>query len=157
MLRGAPGGEPVGNPQRRLALAEIGVPHRVAIHRRIIERRQVDRRDDIGGKHAPARVLECNALGFGNRRHALVDQPLDIIDREQRAAESEAVVGELGHQLTSSSTASSGLAFATRMSATASTSSSDTTCTRTATGPSLAIATMFGSSGASSGLPTEAR
>ncbi len=105
----------------------------------------------------PRASLSATRLGFGNRRHALVDQPLDIIDGEQRAAESEAVVGELGHQLTSSSTASSGLAFATRMSATASTSSSDTTCTRAATGPSLAIATMFGSSGASSGLPTEAR
>ena len=158
VLRGAPGGEPVGDPQRRFALrADIGVPHRVAIHRGVVERRQVDRRDDIGGKHAAARVLERHRLGLRDRRHALIDQPLDILDREQRAAEGEAVVGELGHQLISSSTASSGLAFATRISATASTSSSDTTCTRAATGPSLAIATMFGSSGARSGLPTDAR
>jgi hypothetical protein len=160
LRRSAARGQPVDNRERRLVLrANVRVAHRIAIDRRVVERRQVDRRDHACGKHAGARILQRDRLDFGDRRHALIDQPLDVVDREQRPAEREAIVGELGHQAlrTRAITASSGTAFATRISATASASSSDTTGTRAATGPSLAIATMFGSSGASSGLPTAAR
>src|SRR4051812_17771471 len=104
------------------------------------------------------RILQGQRFGLGNRRDPLVDQPLDIVDREQRSAERKAIVGELSHQAcTRATTASRGCAFAIRSSATASISSSETTGTRAATGPSLATATTFGSSGASSGFPTTAR
>src|SRR5207302_1993798 len=109
---------------RRLAAAEIGVPHRVAVHRGIVEWRQVDWRDDIAREHAPTRILQSDCFGFRHRLHPLGDQPLDVLDREQRAAEREAIVDELGHQAlrTRATTTSSGAAFSTRMSATASTS-----------------------------------
>ena len=47
---------------------EIGVPHRVAVDRRIVERRQVDRRHDILGEHAPDRGGERHGFDLGDRR-----------------------------------------------------------------------------------------
>src|ERR1043165_510385 len=159
MCSSAPGGKAIHNSQRRLAFsAEISMAHRVAIHRRVVERWQVNRRDDVGRKHAPARSLHCNRLGLRDRYHALVDQPFDVLDRKERPAERKAIVSELGHQACPrASTPSRGCAFATRISAIVSMSLSETTGTRAATVPSLAIATIFESSGASSGLPTNAR
>ena len=49
------GGDAVGDRKPRLAVrVEVGVAHRVAVDRRIVERRQAQRRDHVGGEH-PAR------------------------------------------------------------------------------------------------------
>ena len=96
--RGASGGDAVDDREPRVARGgEIGMAHGIAVDRRIVERRQVDRRDDIARDHAAARGGERHALGLGHRRDALGDQPLHLGDRQQRAAERKAVVGELRH------------------------------------------------------------
>jgi hypothetical protein len=76
---------------------EIAVPHRIAIDGRIVERRQIERRDDIAGEHATARRRERHAFALAHRLHALGDHPFHVGDRQQRAGEGKAVVGELRH------------------------------------------------------------
>ncbi len=92
-------GHPLDHGQPRLARgSEIGVAHRVAVDRRIVERRQIDGRHHVAREHAAARRrLSATRLDLGDRRDALADDALDLVDRQQRAREREAVVGELRH------------------------------------------------------------
>ncbi len=76
---------------------EIGVAHGVAVHRRIIERRQIDRRLDVEGQHAAARAVQRHLLGFGDRCDALADQPLHVVEPQQRTGKGETIVGQLRH------------------------------------------------------------
>ena len=69
---------------RRLALAlEIVGAHRVAVDRRIIERRQIDRSDDILGKHAARGLPQRHPLASAHLRNALADQALGLGDRQE--------------------------------------------------------------------------
>src|SRR5262249_11795679 len=139
---------------------EIAVPHRVAIHRRIVERRQIERCCDVGGEHPAARGAEADSLGLGHRLHALRDQPLHVGDRHQRPGEREAIVGELRHQALriAAATLCNGAACCNSTSAMVDTSSRPTTGTLACgNAMSEAIATICGSSGAMSGLPFAAR
>src|SRR5205085_8146204 len=139
---------------------EIGVADRIAIDGGIIERRQIDRSDDVLGQRAARGSIEAHPLDLGDRLDALEHQPFDILDREQRPAEGEAIVGELRHHPASArcSTRSTGAAWASTVSRTASMSSIASTGIRAeGSGRSDAIATMFGSSGWSSGLPKASR
>ncbi len=92
------GGQPAADRKPGIGIGfEIGVAHRVSVHRRIIERRQIDRRLDVGGDDAAARAVELYPFGLGYRRDALADQPLHLVERHQRAGKGETVVGELRH------------------------------------------------------------
>ena len=156
--RGTAGGHALDHREAGLVLGvEIGVAHGVAVDRGIVERRQIDRRDDVARDHAPVRGLERNGFDLRDRRNPLADDALDLVDRKQRAGEREAVVGELRHHRLSACarTAASGAACRIRMSAMRSMSSRSTTGTRAAgSGASEAMATIAGSSGCRSGLPT---
>ena len=54
---------------------------RIAIHRGIVERRQIDRRDDIRREHPAERCAQRRRFAAGNRGNALTDQPLGLRDR----------------------------------------------------------------------------
>ena len=96
---GAAGGDAVDDLEPRVARRrQVGMADGKAVDRGIVERRQVDRRDDILRDHAAARGGKRHGLGLGHRRDALGDQPLHLGDRQQRAAERKAIVGELRHQ-----------------------------------------------------------
>src|SRR5262249_55162308 len=110
--------------------------------------------------HASACRMERNRLDPGDRRDALADDALDLVHRQQRTREGEAVVGELRHHPcpACASTAWIGAACRIRRSAMRPTSARPTTGTRAAgSGSSDATAMIAGSSGGSSGLPTAAR
>jgi hypothetical protein len=77
---------------------EIGVTHGIAVDRRIIERRQIDGRHHVARDHAPVGGGERHRLDLGDRRHALADDAFDLVHRQQRTREGEAVVRELRHQ-----------------------------------------------------------
>ena len=139
---------------------EIGVAHGVAVHCGIVERRQIDRREQVARNHAPVRRLERNGFDVGNRRNARADDALDLLHRKQRTRERETIVGQLRHQgiPACASTAAIGAACRIRMSTIRSTSSRSRTGTRACgNGASDATATIAGSSGWSSGLPSAAR
>ncbi len=159
--RGAPRGEAVGHDEPRLAgRLEIGVADRVAVDGRIIERRQIERGDDFLGQHATRGMIEAHPFDLSDWAHALEHQPFDVLDQEQRAAEGEAIVGKLRHQPLPARSfgIATGAARASIVSRMASTSSIASTGTRAeGSGRSDAIATMLGSSGWSSGLPTDSR
>src|SRR5262245_45552673 len=106
------------------------------------------------------RPLQGHILDLRNRRNALGDHPLHFIDREQRAGESKAIVGELSHQAFTGAAAEAdiGAACLRSLSTIASISLRSTAGTLTSlSGTSVAIATMCGSSGCSSGLLLAAR
>ena len=132
---GAAGGQPSADREPGLGFGrEIAVPHRIAIDGRIVERRQIDRRDDVAGEHAPARRRERHAFGLGHRLHALGDHPLHVGDRQQRAGEGKAVVGELRHHALCMAAAAFG---------------SGTAClSRTSTMPSMSFRSITGTFGA---------
>ena len=72
--------------------------HGVAVDGGIVERRQIDRRDDFARDHAPAGGIERHGLDFLDRRDPFADNALDLSDRQQRTRECEAVVAELRHR-----------------------------------------------------------
>src|SRR5207248_5937678 len=134
--------------------------HGVAVDRGIVERRQIDRRQNVARKHTSVRGVEGNGFDLPDRRNPLADDPLHLVHRKQRTREREAVVGQLRHHRLSACarTAAIGAACRIRMSATRSMLSISTTGTRAAgNGASEAMATIAGSSGCMSGLPTLAR
>jgi hypothetical protein len=77
---------------------KIGAAHGITIDCRIRERRQRKRRIDICRQNAAVRVIETDPFGFRDGGHALCNKRDSIVDRHQRAAESEAVVRELRHE-----------------------------------------------------------
>ena len=95
MRGGLTGSDPIDDRQAHLALGiEIVGAHCVAIDRRIIEGRHIDRSDDIIGKHTPCRLAQRHGLASADRRDAFSDQTLGIGDRKQRTGESETIVAE---------------------------------------------------------------
>src|SRR5215210_7982125 len=134
------------------------MPHRVAVDGRIIERRQIQRRDHVACDHATTSLRERGLFRLRDRSHALADQPLHLGERQQGSGKREAILAELCHQQASANKASRGAAWTSSRSTTLSISSRFTTGTRAdGTGWSDAIATMCGSSGCSNGLPKLAR
>ncbi len=84
---------------RRLSPSAVKIvaAHRVAVDGGIIERRHIDRRDDIFGEHAAQRFAQRHGLAAVDRRHPLGNQALGFGDRKQRAVKGEAIVAELRH------------------------------------------------------------
>src|SRR5215472_3316472 len=124
--------------------------HGIAVHGGIVEGRQVNGRHHLARNHAPARGMKRHRLDLGDRYHTLADDALDLVHREQRTREGEAVIGELRHHPcpACAHTAWIGAACRIKMSAIRSTSSRSTTGTRAAgSGSSDATATIAGSSG----------
>ena len=92
------GGQPPGDHELGVAIGrEIGVAHGVAVDRRIIERRQIDRRLHVEGEHAAARAVQDHLLGLSDRFDAFADQPLHVVEPQQRTGKRETVVGQLSH------------------------------------------------------------
>ncbi len=93
------GGDAIDDRQPALALAiQIGGAHRIAVDGGIIERRHIDRSNDILREHAAGRLPQRHRLAAADRRNTLGDQALRIGDRHERAGEGETVVAELRHQ-----------------------------------------------------------
>ena len=63
---------------------EIGVSHRVAIDRGIIEGRQVHGSDEIGRQDPAGRRPQGDDLGLGYGGDPLIDDAFRFVDREQR-------------------------------------------------------------------------
>ena len=98
LRRGMSGRDAVDHREARLAGGgEVGVTDGKAVDGGIVERRQVDGGNEIGGEHAAGSFVQIQPLGLAHRRDALREQPLDVIDRKQRPAEREAIVGKLRH------------------------------------------------------------
>ena len=92
------GGDAIDDGEARFAIGiEIGGAHRVAVHGGIIERRHIDRSDDVLDQHATQRLAQRHGFAFADRRDTLDDQTLGVGDWQQRAVESEAIVAELRH------------------------------------------------------------
>ncbi len=72
--------------------------HGVAVDRRIVERRQIDRRLDVEGGDARARAMQRHAFGLGDGRDAFADQPFHVVEPQQRSGKRETVVGQLRHE-----------------------------------------------------------
>ena len=81
----------------RTLRSKIHMAHGIAIDRRIGERRQRDRREDIGRDHAPVGLRERYSLFLRDRHDPFGDQRQRRFDRHERAAEGEAIVGQLRH------------------------------------------------------------
>ena len=97
-FRARAGHETAGHRKRGVAVRpKIRVPHGITIDGRIVERRQIDRSFHIVGNDAAARAMQRHAFDFGDRCDPLADQPLHIVEPQQRTGKSEAVVGELRH------------------------------------------------------------
>ena len=96
---------------------EIGVAHRIAVDRGIIERRQIDRRDHVGARARGRRASRERTVSLsatGATRSA-ISRSISS-SRQQRPGKREAVVGELRHQRAPrGQRASSGAACASRM------------------------------------------
>src|SRR2546423_1851450 len=93
-------GDAVDHHKARVpARLEVAMADRVAVDGGIIERRQIEWSDEILCQHAAGGQIEAHALDLRYRAHALAHQPLDVLDREQRAAERETIVGELRHRM----------------------------------------------------------
>ncbi len=134
--------------QDRVAIGnEIGVEYGVAVNRGIVVRRHVARSDDFGGQETAKRSIERRLLGF-RQRHRLAAQEINRRNSaHQLAAEGKAIVAELRHHLAPRRQ------YAMMKSAIAVVSSSARSGTgRSASAPSLATATMKGSSPQSSVL-----
>ncbi len=121
--------------------------HRVSVDRRVVERRQIEAGHDIARQHAAERVAQTYLLDLADRLDARRDQPLHLGDRQQRAREGEAIVGELRHHAPPGRRAKAA-ACASRRSMIAPVSSRPTRGTLACgSATSDAIATIWGSSG----------
>src|SRR5262245_16252919 len=92
------GCEPARNGEFCVAVGtQVCVPDGIAINCRIVEGRQVDRCFHIDGHDAATCLVQRHFLGRRDRSDPLADQPLHIVEPEQRPGECKAVVGELRH------------------------------------------------------------
>jgi hypothetical protein len=89
---------PLDRQRRGPGRRQIGVAHRIAINRRVVGLRQVDRRNKVRSENAPIRRRQRGELDRRDRFDAFADLADAVLDREQRAAERKAIVGELGHR-----------------------------------------------------------
>ncbi len=93
-----PGGQPAADDQFGVAARfEIGMADGVTIDRGIIERRQIDRRLQVGGGDAAARAAQRHPFGLRDRHDPFADQPLHLGQRQQRTGKCETIVGQLRH------------------------------------------------------------
>ena len=93
MRRGMTGGDAIDDGEALVALGrKIVAAHRVTVDGGIIERRHIDRRDDIFGEHAAQRFAQRHGLAAVDRRHPLGNQALGFSNRKQRAVKGEAIV-----------------------------------------------------------------
>src|SRR5258707_2015465 len=132
----------------------------MAVEGRIVERGQIERRDDIGRDPAPPPRRERYTFVLAHRLHTLSDHPFHVGDRQQRAGEGKAVVGELRHHALCMAAAAFGNGTACLSSTSTMPSMSFRSITGTAafgSGVSQAMAMMWGSAGCSSGLPLATR
>ena len=76
-----------------VAVADIGGPDRVAVHRRVVPRRQRDAGDDRLGGDPPERLGEPRRLGLDRARDRREDRVARLLDAQQavRAARSRAL------------------------------------------------------------------
>jgi hypothetical protein len=87
------------NRQCRIAVrTQVRVSHRISIDGGIVERRQIDWCFHIVGHNATASAMQRHTLSLGDRRDPFCNQPLHIIEPQERTRESKAVVGKLRHQ-----------------------------------------------------------
>src|SRR5262245_2118701 len=148
-------GEPARDGEFCVAVGtQVCVPDGVAIDCRIVEGRQIDRCLHIYRDNAAACLVQRHFLGFSDRDDPLADQPLHIVEPEQRPGECKAIVGQLRHYrplaATVASTAPMATARASSRSAIASMSLRSITGTfacACANATSDATAMMCGSSG----------
>src|SRR5262249_23494741 len=139
--------------------AQVCVPDRIPIDRRIIERRKVHRRLDVRGNDPAPRAMQRHAFGLGDRRNALADQPFHLFQTEQRSRKRKTVIAELcHHRLRVAAASATGTACLSKRSAMASMSLRSITGTLACgSGISEATATTCESSGWISDLPLAAR
>ena len=151
VVRGVAGGDPIDDGETLLAIGiEVVAAHRVAVDGGIIERRDIDRGDDVFGEYAAQSFAQRHGFTVLDRRDPLGNQALGLGDRKQRTVEGEAIVAELRHYTISRDGPiwSGGSASACRTFAIDSISSSITTGTcASGSGASVATATMQSSSG----------
>ena len=137
--RVAGGGAP-RHRQHRIAIGQqIGMGDRIAIHRAVGMRRHINRRDQIAGEDAAARLGERHLLLGDNGCDPLLDQREGRVDAEQFAAKGKTIVAELRHQPSPR--------WSVMKAATAAASASGNNGSGAANGSSVAIATICGSSG----------
>jgi hypothetical protein len=77
---------------------EIARPYSVAVHRGVIERRQVDRRDQVFGQHASVRIGERHRLAPGEHRQPRPDQRHGVGDPHRGGRDVEAVAAQAAHR-----------------------------------------------------------
>ena len=63
--------------------AQVGAAQRVAVHRRIVVRRHVDRRDDVGRQHAVQRGAQRDFFDRADRRDEVADDVLRVAHRQR--------------------------------------------------------------------------
>ncbi len=98
LCRGMPGGDAIDDRETYLAAAaKIVAAHGKTVDRGIIERRNIDGRDDVVGEHAAQSFAQRHRFTPIDRRDALDDQALGLGNRKQRAVESKAIVAQLRH------------------------------------------------------------
>ena len=121
---------------------------RIAVDRGVVVRRHRERRRQIGGEEPPARLPERDGFAADDDIEPLGEQRERLAGGHQRAAEGEAVVGELGHGQATSSAAGRSPQWATMKSAIAAASLRSSTGIWASSAPaSVASATTSGSRG----------
>ena len=144
-------------------LRQVAARDRIAVDGGIGEGRQRQRRQNVVRENAAIGARERDRLDIHDRRHARGDETDGLIDRHHRPAEGKAIVGQLRHvpdQPSAShfaSTSSSEIADFSIIAATASISSRWAVGSVVSTAVSVAMPTMPGSSGNSSGFSFAAR
>jgi hypothetical protein len=99
MIADMTGGNPVDNDKTLLARGiNVVAANRVTVDCRILEWRQIDRRDDIGGKHTAKRRAKRYRFAPRYGIYARAYQPLSLGDRQKRPTEGKAIVSQLHHQ-----------------------------------------------------------
>jgi hypothetical protein len=74
------------------------VSHRISINGGIVEGRQIDWSFHIARHNATASTMQWHTLSLGDRCDPFCNQPLHIIEPQERTRESKAVVSKLRHQ-----------------------------------------------------------
>ena len=142
---------------------KVGVAHGVTIDGGVGEGRQRQRRRDIAREHASVGIDERDGLDIGDRIDARGDQANGLVDRHHRSAEGKAIVRQLRHGASSASRGAFRHRFLDRHRRTQQQRRGGLDIIemdgrqRVSMAMSVAMPTMPGSSGNSSGLPLPAR
>jgi hypothetical protein len=70
----------------------------VAVDRRIVEDRQIDRSDERPSENTPVGVGDRHALSFGDRRYASRHEGKRVLDPHQFSAKGECIRTQLRHR-----------------------------------------------------------